>query len=246
MLQSAGRQSSIGEFIQAPHDERAAQYQKPYPSPDEVISFRQDGGTLRADYPVAFTLTSPPMVTCFPKLTKAELDKDQERGINRQDYELDLTMQGAKQAQGAFKDWCDRLDDLLLEYVFANQHLIGKKGYTRDQIAVMQKRSFKTRQNLKTNKTYPDAMVCRTKGYREYPRFPVYDGHSVIYPLDVISGDILSVVIQYNGAYAKPGTFFGNSWQLIGVQRLGHSEKSDTVDAKQCFRDWGEGAFPSS
>jgi hypothetical protein len=246
MLQSGARQSSIGEFIATPHDERAAQYQKAYPSPEEVISFRMDGGVLRADYPVAFTLTSPPMVTCFPKLTKAELEKDQERGINRTDYELDLTMQGAKQAQGAFKDWCDKLDDLLLDYMYANQHLIGKKGYTKDQIAVMQKRSFKARQNLKTNKTYPDAMVCRTKGYREYPRLPVYDQVSAIYPLDVIGGDIVSVVLQYNGAYAKPNTFFGNSWQLIGVQRLGHSEKSDTVDAKQCFRDWNEGTFPSS
>ena len=246
MLQSGARQSTIGDFIQTPPDERAGLYQKPYPSPDEVITFRQEGGTLRADYPVAFTLTSPPMVTCFPKLTKAELEKDQERGINRTDYELDLTMQGAKQAQGAFKDWCDRLDDLLLEYVFTNQHLIGKKGYTRDQIAVMQKRAFKTRQNLKTNKTYPDAMVCRTKGYREYPRLPVYDQSNAIYPLDVIGGDIVSVVLQYNGAYAKPGTFFGNSWQLIGVQRLGHSEKSDTVNAVHCFRDWSEGTFPSS
>ena len=243
---SGARQSSIGEFIRTPDDERAAQYQKAYPPPEEVISFRHDGAAIRADHAVGFTLTSPPMVTCFPKLTKGELEKDQERGINRTDYELDLTMQGAKMAQSAFKDWLDKLDDLLLDYVYANQQIIGKKGFTKDQIAVMQKRSFKTRQNLKTNKTYPDAMVCRTKGYREYPRFPVYDGHSVIYPLDVISGDILSVVIQYNGAYAKPGTFFGNSWQLIGVQRLGHSEKSDTVDAKQCFRDWGEGAFPSS
>ena len=176
MLQCGARQSTIGDFVQIPPDERAGLYQKPYPSPDEVITFRQEGGILRADYPVAFTLTSPPMVTCFPKLTKAELEKDQERGINRTDYELDLTMQGAKQAQGAFKDWCDKLDDLLLEYVFMNQHLIGKKGYTRDQIAVMQKRAFKTRQNLKTNKTYPDAMVCRTKGYREYPRVPVGPG----------------------------------------------------------------------
>ena len=243
---SGARQSSIGEFIRTPDDERAAQYQKAYPPPEDVISFRNDGAAIRADHAVGFTLTSPPMVTCFPKLTKGELEKDQERGINRTDYELDLTMQGAKMAQNAFKDWLDRLDDILLDYVFANQQIIGKKGFTKDQIAVMQKRSFKTRQNLKTNKTYPDAMVCRTKGFREYPRFPVYDGHSVIYPLDVISGDILSVVIQYNGAYAKPGTFFGNSWQLIGVQRLGHSEKSDTVDAKQCFRDWGEGAFPSS
>ena len=243
---SGARQSSIGEFIRTPDDERAAQYQKAYPPPEEVISFRHDGVTIRADHAVGFTLTSPPMVTCFPKLTKGELEKDQERGINRTDYELDLTMQGAKQAQGAFKDWCDKLDDLLLEYVFANQHLIGKKGYTRDQIAVMQKRAFKTRQNLKTNKTYPDAMVCRTKGYREYPRLPVYDQSNAIYPLDVIGGDIVSVVLQYNGAYAKPGTFFGNSWQLIGVQRLGHSEKSDTVNAVHCFRDWGESTFPSS
>ena len=40
--------------------------------------------------------------------------------------------------------------------------------------------------------------------------------------------------------------YFGNTWQLIGVQRLGHSEKSDTVNAVHCFRDWNEGTFPSS
>ena len=62
----------------------------------------------------------------------------------------------------------------------------------------------------------------------------------------MIGGDIVSVVLQYNGAYAKPGTYFGNTWQLIGVQRLGHSEKSDTVNAVHCFRDWGESTFPSS
>ena len=246
MLQCAKQSGGVAELLETTTEsERAAMYAKPFDPPSEVISFHSDNGQVRANYPLAFTLTSPPMVTAFPKLTREELNKDAERGINRLDYELDLTMSGAGMAQRAFREWVDGADDLLLDYVFNNQQLVGKKGMTKDQIAVMQKRVFKQRINYKTSKQYPDAMICRTKGLREYPRMPVYDPHSELYPLDVIGGDIVSVVLQYNGAYAKPNTFFGNTWQLIGVQRLGHQDKSDTVDAKSCFQSWDTTNFPA-
>ena len=246
MLQCAKQSGGVAELLETTTEsERAEMYAKPFDPPCAVISFNSDSGQLRANYPLGFTLTSPPMVTAFPKLTREELNKDAERGINRLDYELDLTMSGAGMAQRAFKECVDGADDLLLDHVFNNQQLVGKKGMTRDQLAVMQKRVFKQRINYKTNKQYPDAMICRTKGLREYPRMPIYDPHSQLYPLDVIGGDIVSVVLQYNGAYAKPGTFFGNTWQLIGVQRLGHQDKSDTVDAKSCFQSWDTTNFPA-
>jgi hypothetical protein len=138
----------------------------------------------------------------------------------------------------------DKYDDMLLEYVYENQGVLGKKGMTRDQVSFMQKRQFKTRINYKTNKQWPDAMAARTKGLRESTRMPVFDASQGPYLPDVVSGDIVSVVLLYLGPYSKPNNFFGNSWQLIGVQRLGHLERAETVDVEAQFQAFPAEAFP--
>lgn len=212
--------------------------------PEDLVTFAAENGVLKGYYNRPLTVTTPPMVTSFPKLTQADLTKDQERGINSQDFNLDLTMTGATVSQLGFKALMDKYDDMLLDYVFENQGVLGKKGMTRDQVSFMQKRQFKTRINYKTNKQWPDAMAARTKGLRESTRMPVFDASQGPYLPDVVSGDIVSVVLLYLGPYSKPNNFFGNSWQLIGVQRLGHLERAETVDVEAQFQSFPTEAFP--
>jgi hypothetical protein len=214
--------------------------------PEDLVTLATENGVLKGYFNRPLTVTTPPMVTSFPKLTQADLTKDQERGINSQDFNLDLTMTGATVSQLGFKALMDKYDDMLLEYVYENQGVLGKKGMTRDQVSFMQKRQFKTRINYKTNKQWPDAMAARTKGLRESTRMPrpVFDASQGPYLPDVVSGDIVSVVLLYLGPYSKPNNFFGNSWQLIGVQRLGHLERAETVDVEAQFQSFPPEAFP--
>jgi hypothetical protein len=200
---------------------------------------------LGANFSRPLVLTSPPMVTCFPKLTQDALARDQERGINSQDFSLDLTMTGAREPQSRFKTIIDAFDDMLLDYVYENQAIMGKKGMTRDQVEVMQKRAFRSRVNFKTSKVYPDSMACRTKGMRDLARVPIYDVNNAPYAAEVGGHDIVSVVLVYHGPYAKPNNFFGNSWSLAGVQRLGHMEPVETIDPGGNFKAWGADAFPA-
>ena len=214
--------------------------------PAKLVTFTTVNGQLGAEFQKPLVLTSPPMVTCFPKLNQPALARDQDRGINTLDFSLDLTMTGAKEPQLDFKAVIDGFDDLLLEYVFANQAIMGKKGMTKDQVEVMQKRAFRSRVNFKTSRVYPDAMSCRTKGLRELTSMPVVDVNNMQYVPDVVGNDIVSVVLVYNGPYAKPNNFFGNSWSLVGVQRLGHMEPKmvEPADVGSAFQPWSPDAFP--
>ena len=214
--------------------------------PAKLVTFTTVNGQLGAEFQKPLVLTSPPMVTCFPKLNQQALARDQDRGINTLDYSLDLTMTGAREPQLDFKAAIDGFDDLLLEYVFANQAIMGKKGMTKDQVEVMQKRAFRSRVNFKTSRVYPDAMSCRTKGLRELTSMPVVDVNNMQYVPDVVGNDIVSVVLVYNGPYAKPNNFFGNSWSLVGVQRLGHMEPKmvEPADVGSAVQPWSPDAFP--
>lgn len=214
--------------------------------PAKLVTFTTVNGQLGAEFQKPLVLTSPPMVTCFPKLNQQALQRDQDRGINTLDFSLDLTMTGAREPQLDFKAVIDGFDDLLLEYVFANQAIMGKKGMTKDQVEVMQKRAFRSRVNFKTSRVYPDAMSCRTKGLRELTSMPVVDVNNMQYVPDVVGNDIVSVVLVYNGPYAKPNNFFGNSWSLVGVQRLGHMEPKmvEPADVGSAFQPWSPDAFP--
>ena len=214
--------------------------------PAKLVTFTTVNGQLGAEFQKPLVLTSPPMVTCFPKLSQQALARDQDRGINTLDFSLDLTMTGAREPQTDFKAVIDGFDDLLLEYVFANQAIMGKKGMTKDQVEVMQKRAFRSRVNFKTSRVYPDAMSCRTRGLRELASMPVVDVNNMQYVPDVVGNDIVSVVLVYNGPYAKPNNFFGNSWSLVGVQRLGHMEPKmvEPADVGSAFQPWSPDAFP--
>jgi hypothetical protein len=214
--------------------------------PAKLVTFTTVNGQLGAEFQKPLVLTSPPMVTCFPKLNQQALARDQDRGINTLDFSLDLTMTGAREPQLDFKAAIDGFDDLLLEYVFANQAIMGKKGMTKDQVEVMQKRAFRSRVNFKTSRVYPDAMSCRTKGLRDLTSMPVVDVNNMQYVPDVVGNDIVSVVLVYNGPYAKPNNFFGNSWSLVGVQRLGHMEPKmvEPADVGSAFQPWSPDAFP--
>ena len=214
--------------------------------PAKLVTFTTVNGQLGAEFQKPLVLTSPPMVTCFPKLNQQALQRDQDRGINTLDFSLDLTMTGAREPQLDFKAVIDGFDDLLLEYVFANQAIMGKKGMTKDQVEVMQKRAFRSRVNFKTSRVYPDAMSCRTKGLRDLTSMPVVDVNNMQYVPDVVGNDIVSVVLVYNGPYAKPNNFFGNSWSLVGVQRLGHMEPKmvEPADVGSAFQPWSPDAFP--
>ena len=214
--------------------------------PAKLVTFTTVNGQLGAEFQKPLVLTSPPMVTCFPKLNQQALARDQDRGINTLDFSLDLTMTGAREPQLDFKAAIDGFDDLLLEYVFANQAIMGKKGMTKDQVEVMQKRAFRSRVNFKTSRVYPDAMSCRTKGLRDLTSMPVVDVNNMQYVPDVVGNDIVSVVLLYNGPYAKPNNFFGNSWSLVGVQRLGHMEPKmvEPADVGSAFQPWSPDAFP--
>ena len=154
--------------------------------PAKPVTFTTVNGQLGAEFQKPLVLTSPPMVTCFPKLSQQALARDQDRGINTLDFSLDLTMTGAREPQLDFKAAIDGFDDLLLEYVFANQAIMGKKGMTKDQVEVMQKRAFRSRVNFKTSRVYPDAMSCRTKGLRELTSMPVVDVNNMQYVPDVV------------------------------------------------------------
>ena len=209
-----------------------------------LVTFSVNNGVLSASF-APLTITTPPMVTSFPKLTREDLLKDVDRGINRLDFELDLTQLGAKERQVAFQKMMDVFDDALLDFAFLNQSVLGKKGLTKEQMAIMQKRQFRQRINHKTGRQYPDAMVARSKGMREMPRMPVYDEHGHPYYLDVVGNDIVSVVLVYLGPYSKPNNYFGNAWQLVGVQRLGHMDRPDAAEAKTSFVAWDSSAFPA-
>ena len=187
-------------------------------NPATLVKFVADQGFLTANWLRPLKLVSPAMVTAFPRL-KEETDAEG----NLRAAELDLTMKGAGEAQETFRLFMDRLDDQLLDFMYANQNLLGKKGLTREQVQMSQRRLFKTRISTKTGRQYPDACVVRYKG-RDGP-LQVVDKD--LNPIDLEKdpeaigfNTIVRAILKYSGGYCRGGAF-GNSWELICVQVLG-------------------------
>ena len=145
--------------------------------------------------------------------------------------ELDLTMKGANDAQNEFKQFMDRLDEHILNFMVEHQSLLGKKGLTREQVRMAQRTLFKTRISAKTGKQYADAVTLRYKN-REGVPLPVVDEN--LEPIDLEErpdaieyNSVVRVILKYNGAYAKQG-YFGHSLELMAVQLLGTANVKET------------------
>ena len=189
----------------------------------DTVKFITSNGRVYADHARPLTVTSPPFVTTFPKLTKAEIEKSQDRGIRVANYEVDISMKGAKEVQENFKAFMDDLDELLLAHVVSTD-TTGTIG--RAQAQFMLKPLFKTRRSMKTARDYPDAMNCRSKiNINDVERYTVLDEKNVPYTKDVVQGDIIRVQLTYRGPYVIRNSCFGNSWELAAVQYCGHHEE---------------------
>ena len=194
--------------------------------PKTLVSFRADQGSLWTEWMRPLSLTSPAMITCFPRL----VNNVDEAG-NPKAPELDLTMKGANDAQNEFKQFMDRLDEHILNFMVEHQSLLGKKGLTREQVRMAQRTLFKTRISAKTGKQYADAVTLRYKN-REGVPLPVVDEN--LEPIDLEErpdaieyNSVVRVILKYNGAYAKQG-YFGHSLELMAVQLLGTANVKET------------------
>ena len=166
------------------------------------------------------------MITCFPRL----VNNVDEAG-NPKAPELDLTMKGANDAQNEFKQFMDRLDEHILNFMVEHQSLLGKKGLTREQVRMAQRTLFKTRISAKTGKQYADAVTLRYKNRDGVP-LPIVDEN--LEPIDLEErpdaieyNSVVRVILKYNGAYAKQG-YFGHSLELMAVQLLGTANVKET------------------
>ena len=155
------------------------------------------------------------MNTAFPQLSQEQMNSGM---YPSKMPNLDINMRGAGPEQEKFRDWMDEMDDRLLDHMFTNQAHIGKNGLSKEQIGMMQKRGFKSRVSNRTGKAYPDSMTLRYKstsfGSDDVLVWDL-DGNPCTRELQM--GDVVSVMIRYEGCYIKPGQYFGNSWSLMGV-----------------------------
>ena len=186
----------------------------------ELVTFTSAGGRVYANYDRPLTVTSPPFVTCFPKLSKKEIDKSQDRGMRVANFETDITMKGAKEAQENFKAFMDDLDELLLAHIISTDNNMNAQ-----QAQFMLKPLFRTRRSVKTGRDYPTGMNCRSKVSAEGERFPVVDMNNRPYTEDITQNDILRVQLSYRGPYHIRNSSFGNSWELTAVQFCGRHEE---------------------
>jgi hypothetical protein len=197
-------------------------------NPSDYIQFGRIDDGVGAHYLRPLMFVSPGFVTCFPK-TKKEALGTMMGQFERKYLEVDITMKGAGHEQEAFKNFMDRVDESLLDFIFANQSVLGKSGCTRDQLAVLMKRSFRPRMNMKTQKTYADAMTCRfrTAPGSEPEDIPVFDSEGNAYQGELEFNDIVSVVLKYDGCYCRAHSWFGNAWSLVAVKHLGKFKKAE-------------------
>jgi hypothetical protein len=187
---------------------------------ENAIKFiRGDTGTY-GHYQRPLQICSPPMNTMFPKLTLEQMSSST---IQLKSPELDITMKGAGPTQEAFRVWMDRVDNLLLDHMFHNQQELGKVGLTKDQVAMMQKRCFRSRISTKTGKTYSDAMACRQRNVAWSDGnggVPVYDVEGQPHAIELRMNDTVSVCLSYQGCYIRSGQYFGNVWNLVCVMYI--------------------------
>ena len=198
----------------------------------DLIKFTRVDDGVGAHYLRPTMFVSPPMTTCFPKTKKEQLGRESS-GIDRKYLEVDITMKGATNDQEQFKRLLDDVDDSLLEFVFNNQGVIGKAGCTRDQLGVLQKRSFRPRMNMKTGKAYADGMTCRYRLPAGAPPedIPVFDEDGNVYTGELEFNDIISVVLRYDGCYCRAHSWFGNVWSLVAVKFLGKLRRVEDTTA---------------
>lgn len=191
-------------------------------NPAELVEYLVDKGQLRTQWLRPMQMLSPPMLTAFPRLSGHTDDHG-----NDKPPEIDITMRGAGELQEKFKSFMDKLDNHLLNFMQKNQALLGKAGLTKEGLASLQRPLFKTRISAKTGKQYPDAMVLRFKGRDGTPLIVVgTDGQPIEIKEDgssaICFNSIVRVSLRFSGSYCKAG-FFGNSFELTGVQLLGQA-----------------------
>ena len=207
--------------------------------PTTLVMFCLDQGHVHADFLRPLCVTSPGMVTCFPKLIPEAHQAYEGAGTNERPPEMDLTMKGARTEQQQFKAFMDGLDDLLLEFVFQHQTVVGKAGLSCSQIEMMMKRQFRPRVSIKMGKQYPDALTCRYK-VKDHPMqvvdFKCKEINLAANPTAVAYNDIVRVAMRYNGAYIRGGSF-GNSWEMLCCQVVGHAENQVTCEPVEYFGD---------
>ena len=219
--------------------------------PASLVSFIADGGSINTSFSKPLQIVSPPMITCFPKLggivPSTEPDATYATGTEPRPPEIDITMKGAEDAQNMFKDWMDKLDDHLLHFVHQNQQILGKKGLSIDAVKTLQKRGFRPRVSMRTGKSYPEAMSCRFKGKNE--PLQVLDPNLVPIPPETHAGaavynDIIRVFLRYGGGYSRAG-IFGNLWDLLAVQILGHAQEESAIpDPTAIFEEMDQSTWP--
>jgi hypothetical protein len=174
----------------------------------------------------AQSIISPPFHVAFPKLNRDQLEADQNRSARRQNnFTIDITMKGAQQPQHEFRAIMDALDEQLLELVHKNQHVLGlAKNVTKDQLMVMQRRTFREKSNPRNGRVYPDAMTCRSPLDPEKAwGVHVVDVNNEPFEGHVEYNAIVRIMLQYQGPYVVRQSMFGNSWRLLNVQVVGHA-----------------------
>ena len=207
--------------------------------PCTLVTYRIDQGHIQADFLRPFSITTPGMVTCFPKLTpELAVPGYEDPGIGPpRPPEIDLTLKGAQAPQHEFKAFMDRLDDKLLDFVCDNQTVLGKTGLNRTQVEMMMKRQFRPRVSIKTGKQYPDALTCRYK-MKDAPIQVVDTECKVIdlaaNPTAVAYNDVVRVAMRYNSPYICGGSF-GNSWEMLCTQVVGHAENHSMSKLAEYF-----------
>jgi hypothetical protein len=197
--------------------------------PKTLVTYRADHGSLWTDWFRPLGLMSPAMITCFPRLVNNVDDAG-----NPKAPELDLTMRGAQDPQNQFRQFMDRLDEHLLNFMEEHQSLLGKKGLTREQVRMAQRTLFKTRISAKTRKQYADAITLRYKNRDGVP-LPVVDEN--LAPIDIEErpdaieyNSVVRVMLKFSGSYCKSG-HFGNSFELMAVQLLGSANVKEDKSA---------------
>ena len=198
--------------------------------PSTLVEFHNINNQVQAKFSRPLTITSPPMLTSFPRTTEADITREKEKGMRITAYETDICMKGSGPAQEQFRAFLDSLDTSLLAHVALTPGIVASQVLSQEQLAVMLKRQFRSRSNYKTGKVYPDAMTCRSKITPDTAdRLPVFDVNNFAHKEPLKYNDIIRVNLTYNGPYAIRGSFFGNSWQLTSVQFCGHAETEETT-----------------